>query len=277
MGVQYGLAALTSGAITAEEFVTLNEKIGGTDADNNNVAARSVADAAALPIAYRAGIVSSGANLAKLPIIDVRGWDETGIHHYWYSYAERDRLDADAGGHLTQALWRFGTALTAPAASGLTLMSFLTMDQWVSAMLTSAPKASINDVRTQAQVIAGKPASAADFCYLTSDTTYSTKVTNAATCDADPRLIPRRSPHQVAGGPRVENILKCQLRAFSTTDYAPATLSAAQVTRLQAVFPSGVCDWTKPGVGQQAPVSPLDYSAGPGGTPLPAMPTSRAS
>ena len=33
VGVQYGLKALLSGAITAEEFVTLNEKIGGFDAD----------------------------------------------------------------------------------------------------------------------------------------------------------------------------------------------------------------------------------------------------
>ena len=35
VGVQYGLKALLSGAITAEEFVTLNEKIGGVDADSN--------------------------------------------------------------------------------------------------------------------------------------------------------------------------------------------------------------------------------------------------
>ena len=46
VGVQYGLKALLSGAISAEEFVTLNEKIGGFDADGNRTAARTVADAA---------------------------------------------------------------------------------------------------------------------------------------------------------------------------------------------------------------------------------------
>ena len=46
-------------------------------------AARTVADAQALAIAYRAGIVSSGANLGKLPIIDSRGYDEQGIHYIW--------------------------------------------------------------------------------------------------------------------------------------------------------------------------------------------------
>ena len=277
VGVQYGLKALRAGAITAEEFVTLNEGIGGTDADNVLTAARSTADAAALPIAYRAGIVSNGTRLAQIPIIDQRGYDEQGIHYIWRSFSERDRLDADAGGHGNQVIWRYGTALLAPAASGLTLQSFLTMDAWLLALNTSAPKTSLNGTRTQAQVVAGKPASAFDFCYLTSDPTYSTKVTDQAVCDADARLVPHASPRQVAGGPRIENILKCTLKPLDTAEYAPAVVSAAQLTRLQAVFAGGVCDWTRPGVGQQLPVSPLDFSTGPGGVPLPTAPTSRAS
>jgi hypothetical protein len=79
VGIQYGLKALQSGATTAEEFVTLNERIGGFDADSNRIPARTVADLPALDIAYRAGIVSSGKNLGKLPILDSRGYDETGI------------------------------------------------------------------------------------------------------------------------------------------------------------------------------------------------------
>src|SRR5664279_2480464 len=58
VGVQYGLNALLSSAINPEEFVTLNEGVGGSDADSNPTAARSVADAAALPIAYKSGILS---------------------------------------------------------------------------------------------------------------------------------------------------------------------------------------------------------------------------
>src|SRR6267378_1774985 len=74
IGIQYGLNALLAGAITPEEFVTLNEKIGGFDADWNRRPARTAADLPALDIAYRAGIVSSGKNLGKLPIIDSRGY-----------------------------------------------------------------------------------------------------------------------------------------------------------------------------------------------------------
>jgi hypothetical protein len=278
VGIQYGLRALLAGAITPEEFVTLNEKIGGTDADLNRRAARSRADLPALGIAYRAGIVASGKNLGKLPIIDSRGFDETGIHYIWRSFSERARIDAANGGyHGNQVMWRYGTALlpaTAAQFTAVTLQSFLTMDHWLSSLTISAPKATLNSVRTQAQVIAAKPANAVDLCYLTGDTNFATPITDMALCDADPRLAKHSSPRQVAGGALAENILKCQLRPLDVTDYPPWIFTPAQFTRLQEAFPDGVCDWTKPGVGQQEAISPLTFAAGPGGQPLPPAPVS---
>jgi Tannase-like family of unknown function (DUF6351) len=274
VGVQYGLKALIGGAINPEEFVTLNEGVGGSDADSNWTAARAVADPAGLTIAYKSGDLSSGAQLAKLPIIDLRGWDETGIHYIWRSFAERDRLDQDGGGHGNQVMWRFGTALNAPAKLGL--QSFLTMDTWLSALVSTTPKTTVNSEHTAAQVVAAKPTTAFDLCYLTGDTTLSTPVTDQAQCDADPRLTIHGSPHQVAGGARAENILKCQLKPlnFTDADYTGIVFTANQQNRMALVFPNGVCDWSKPGVGQQAPVSPQTYAAGPGGVPLPAAPQS---
>lgn len=278
LGIQYGLGALLGGAISTEEFVTLNEKIGGFDVDANRQAARTVADAAALPIAYKSGIVASGKNLAKLPIIDSRGYDEAGIHYIWRSFSERARIDAsNANNHGNHVMWRYGTGLlpgTAAQVSAVTVQSLLTMDTWLSSLMTSAPKASMNAERTQAQVIAAKPASAVDLCYLTGDTSFATKVTDMAQCDADARLAKHASPRQVAGGALAENILKCQLKPLAFTDYGIITFSATQQSRLSALFATGVCDWSKPGVGQQDPVSPQTYKAGPGGTPLPAAPTS---
>jgi len=272
VGIEYGRNALIAGAITAEEFVTLNEKIGGFDADSNRIVARSVADLPALDIAYRSGIVSSGENLGKLPIIDSRGYDEQGIHYIWRTFSERARIDAANGGnHGNQVIWRYGTGLlpaTAAQVVAVTLESFLTMDDWLSNLLTSAPKATLNSVRTQAQVIAAKPSEAFDLCYLTGDATFSTPVTDMALCNADPRLVKHSSPRQVAGGPLTESILKCQLTALNAADYLPATFSAAQLARLYAVFPDGVCDWSRPGIGQQAAVSPLTFENGPGGAPL---------
>jgi len=281
VGIQYGLKALMAGAITPEEFVTLNEKIGGFDADANRRAARSTADLPALDIAYKAGIVSSGANLGKLAIIDQRGFDETtltpggiAIHYIWRSFGERARLDAEAGSHANQVIWRYGTGLLPTAASGISLLSFLTMDTWLSNLATSAPKSFINAERTQAQVVAAKPSTAFDFCYLFSDTTFSNKITDQALCNADTRLAIHSSPRQVAGGPLQENILKCQLKPLSFSDYGSIVFSAAQQSRLSAVFSTGVCDWSKPGVGQQAPVAPQTYQAGPGGVPLGPPPAS---
>jgi hypothetical protein len=278
VGIQYGLNAVLAGAITPEEFVTLNEKIGGFDTDANRRAARSSADLPALDIAYRAGIVSSGRNLGKLAIIDSRGWDEQGIHYIWRSFAERERIDAaNHGDHGNQVMWRYGTGLlpaTAQQVIAVTLRSLLTMDTWLSSLNVSAPKETLNSVRTHSQVIAGKPAAAVDFCFLTGDATFSTPVTDMAVCDADPRLAKHASPRQVAGGPLAENILKCRLEPLNPVDYAPVTFSSAQWARLQAAFADGVCDWSERGVGQRRARSPLTFADGPGGEPLPRAPQS---
>ena len=83
------------------------------------------------------------------------------------------------------------------------------------------------------------------------------------------------SPRQVASGPLAENILlKCQLKPLVFTDDPGITVTAGQQARLNTLFPNGVCDWSKPGVSQLDPGSPLTYAAGPGGAPLPPAPTS---
>ena len=279
VGIQYGLKALKSGAISAEEFVTLNEKIGGPDTDGNPSTARAVADADSLSIAYRAGLVSPGGNLAKVATIDTRTYDETyslplkkfGIHQYWRSYSQRARIDAAAGGHASHALWRFGPAGVPPSAG---IESFLAMDAWLTKLAISSPKEWTNAERTQQQVAAAKPTAASDLCYLSADTTFSTKVRDMATCDADPVLLPQGSPRQVAGGPLTEDILKCELKPLAASDYAPVAFSPSQWSRLQAAFAQGVCDWSKPGVGQVQTVAPMTFRGGTGGKPLGPRPAS---
>src|SRR5262249_51769448 len=150
------------------------------------------------------------------------------------------------------------------------------MDEWLSNLVATAPKATLNDVRTHAQVVAARPAGALDLCVVAGDPNFTTPVTDMALCDADLRLQKHGSPRQVAGGPLEENILKCQLKPLNPSEYAPVTFTDAQWTRLNAAFPGGVCDWSKPGVGQQEAISPLTFAAGPGGVPLPPAPTARS-
>jgi uncharacterized tannase-like protein DUF6351 len=274
VGVQYGLQALASGAITPDEFVNLNENVGGVDADSNPSPSRTVADPDALTIAYASGIVSAG-QLAKTPIIDMRGFDDAvppgpfGIHHIWRSFSLRARLDRANGNHDNLVLWRVPTPLLAPPQ--VTLQSFLTMDEWLANI-----EADRSALPRDQKVAANKPASAFDFCFLSSDPTFSTKVTDQAVCDADPRLAKHASPRQISGGPLAEDVLKCQLKPLDFTDpaYGGAAFTDAQKARLSAVFPGGVCDFTKPGVNQVPFDGPFTFQDGPGGEPLGPAPVS---
>ena len=62
------------------------------------------------------------------------------------------------------------------------------------------------------------------------------------------------NPRKEAGGPLAADILKCQLKPIDPKDYTVA-FSADERARLDAIFPGGVCDWSKPGV-NQTPVVP---------------------
>jgi hypothetical protein len=269
VGIQYGLKALVDGAITAEEFLTVNERAGGLDADANLTDARTEGNPDAIAIAYRAGIVSDGKHLAQVPILDLRGYDESGIHHTWRSYALRQRLDDANGGHKNHVMWRQGLTLFLPPNTGPSVDSLTMMDKWLTAIKADTSGDAIEDV-----VLAAKPKDATDLCWLSTDTMLTTKVTDLAQCDADPRLKAHSSPRQVAGGPLAENVLKCELKAVDAADY-DGKLTEAQIARLKDLFKDGVCDYTKPGVGQQDAESPLDFSAGPGGRPLPNPPSTK--
>jgi hypothetical protein len=264
-GIQYGLRAFAAGQISAAEFVSLNEKIGGTDLDMNPSAQRLVADADALHIAYRDGIIGDARQWAKVPIIDWRGNDNSSIHMNWRAFAVRDRLDRVNGGHGNQVIWRYGPGLLPPPQ--LMVDSLVTIDKWVAAIKSDTSNAPLEE-----KVVQHKPAEAFDFCYIGND--YTTKVTDWSKCDADPVLKYFSSPRQVAGGPLAEDVLKCQLKPLRRADY-PTALSDEQWARLSNVFADGVCDWSKPGVGMQRATPWRTFANGPGGVPMPAAPRSK--
>jgi hypothetical protein len=74
-----------------------------------------------------------------------------------------------------------------------------------------------------------------------------------------------------AGGPASEDVIKCALRPVTAADH-PA-LSAADLATLRRTFPTGVCDWAAPGVGETngtpAWLSFGDGSGGPAGAAAP--------
>lgn len=95
VGVQYGLEALNEGAIDVEEFLDLNEQIGGYDLDGQIVPERHEADPEVILRAYETGRIAMGVgDLPNIPIIDIDLYtDPTGdIHDRFRAFSLRDRI-----------------------------------------------------------------------------------------------------------------------------------------------------------------------------------------
>jgi len=275
VGLQYGLKALQAGVINGEQFVQLNEGVGGYNTDLVwSAPSRQSADPSALHTYYSGGLVSDGRQLAKVPIIDLRGNESPAgdIHSNWRPWGLRDRLDRDHGGHGNQLIYAYNSATGSSAAgAALTLKAFLTMDTWL-ANIESDPSANPIEVK----VLNNKPAGAADLCTLGTGATQADVDAAVALTDPTCPVKFEASPRQAAGGPLAENIFKCQLKplSFADPDYTGVLFSDTQKSRLQAVFPDGVCDWTEPGAGQVPVNAWTTFAAGPGGQPLGPPPAS---
>jgi hypothetical protein len=263
VGVQYGLNALKSGAITPEQFVALNAGVGGTDIDLNFTPARSQPDLVAQSIAYRTGQVTNGVELANVPIIDLRGSHNfNDIHTDYHSYVMRARLDAANGGHANQLIWTWNGSGSpffgiGPPAS-IALKSFLTIDKWLSTM-----EADKRNVPLSQKVLDDKPAAASDECFIG---TALTETTDPAACAA---AFPHFGDARLgAGEPMTDNAMQCRLKPLERADYS-VTFTDGQWTRLQQAFPDGVCDWNKPPVGFQPSIPWLTFEDGPAGQPIP--------
>ena len=268
VGVEYGLSALNAGTITPEQFVALNQSVGGTDIDLNFTTARSAPDLVAQSIAYRTGQVTNGAQLANVPIIDLRGSEHlfNDIHTDYHSYVMRARLDAANGGHGNQLIWTWDAAFVptniVPPAS-IAVKSFLTMDSWLSTI-----ESDTRDVPLSQKVLDDKPATATDECFIGP---ALTETTDPATCAA---AFPHFGDSRLAAGePLVDNAMACQLKPLDPADYS-VTFTATQWATLQQAFPNGVCDWTKPPVGYQPSIPWLTFAGGPGGEPVGPAPVS---
>src|SRR5262245_738374 len=261
VGIQYGLKILNDtgpNGISVEQFLDLNEKIGGFDQDANQVAQRTVADLIAARAAYQTGrLTNAGGGLASIPIIDFRDYNDAlpggDIHVRYHSFSTRKRLDKANGRHDNQVMVvndnRFGLYSN---ANPLLQQAILKMDRWITAI-----KADQRDLPQIEKVVQNKPADLQEGCYTRDPTpvfipeTQIREQQGATTCN---QLYPTNSfPREVAGADIAADIIKCQLKRLDPADYT-VSFSPAQWERLQKAFPSGVCDWSKPGLEEQDPL-----------------------
>jgi Tannase-like family of unknown function (DUF6351) len=209
------------------------------------VSARDVADPAALKIAYQSGRVDTGGgSLGTVPIIDWRGYfDMAGnLHDRFRSMVIRARLTESNGSAGNQVTLMFPPSGPAPVKLGelATLMN-----QWLDNIAQDTSHDS-----PQVKAAHDKPAGLTDACW----TTEGEKIVEPLTWKGKGRcndMYPAHADSRIAAGAQLtDEVLKCRVRPLNAADYTHP-LSADQIARLKAVFPQGVCDYTRPGVSQQ--------------------------
>lgn len=299
VGVQYGLQALRSRAITPEQFVDLNSRIGGLSIDAEHQAERTVADQPALQNMYRDGWLNSASNLENVAIIDHGGPDPGLAHDARWAWSMRDRLDREQGHHDNHVIWFGQFPITGDP--NYSTEALLAMDRWLTAV-----EADDRDVPVADKIVQDRPGDLRDRCSqiqgLSSKDGLNIPlagpllrqllgptldpVLEALDDGLNPVLDPALqlvvdpvlntvcgaglvgetlrtdfdTPRGVAGQSNTSDDHKCRLKPLNRNDdYGPGGLSDAQWATLQKTFPDGVCDYSKAGVGKQDTVPWLTY------------------
>jgi hypothetical protein len=250
IGVQYGLVAFNAGKISAEQFVQLNELAGGYDIDGNFIKDRFAADPEALRIAYRSGRINSGAGSANIPVI-LESWPSApkDFRNGRISmFSVRARMIA-SNGHADNQVIVTASSIMAGGA-----VFIEQMDHWLENL--AKDPAPLNREKFQRT----RPADLTDGCYKPDASWIAEPADATDSSSACNQLYPVYGTPRIATGASVtDDILKCRLKPLSSRDYAQA-LTKDQLSRLKAVFPQGVCDYGRPGVGQQPVKYWLSYA-----------------
>jgi Tannase-like family of unknown function (DUF6351) len=247
VGLQYGLGALNSGAIGVDEFLDLNEKIGGNDIDGNFVPQRSVGDPIAIRAVYESGLLDSGGGgLANVPILHSRTYNDAlgDIHDRHRDLTIRARLQKANGRFDNQVIWLApGRERNQTTGADLTSLSLDTMNKWLDNIAADPAPLSTD------KVVRNRPAEAVDAYWDGAGNKFAETATFDRASGFNKMYPVHSEPRLVAGAPLANDVVKCQLKPIKYADYK-VTFSAAQKARMAPIFQSGVCDFSKPGVEQ---------------------------
>ena len=235
VGVQYGLRGLLTGKVSVDQFIDFNEKVGGLNYEGAYVRARNAGEPFAVAAAYRGGAITQANNLDEVAIIDLRGPDPGAFHDVYRTYALRARLEREHGTAANQALWRGFVPLLGD--TNYVSQGIIAIDSWLALV----------EADTRAVPLAQK---------IIDNRNVPDRCTNgagvelpAAVCDAT--VTSYTTPRIEAGMPFTDDVMKCRLKPLRRSDYYPLLLTDTQWTRLQAIYPSGVCDYSVQGQFQQ--------------------------
>jgi hypothetical protein len=268
-GVLYGLKALRSGVITPAQFADLNARIGGSDIDSRPQPQRRAADPGTPQTAYRAGQVTQGHRLDRVPMIDLRGSANTlDIHTDYHSWELRARLDEANGHHANQVIWtwpatgNFG-GITPPAE--IRALALTTIDRWLAGI-----EADRRPLPLEAKVRLHRPSDAADSCWPAGSGRVVDPEYRGGCGTAFPHYGDARS---VAGERLSGQTVKCRTQPLRRSMLP--TLSDAEFASVRTALNGRTCDWSRRGVGHRPSQPWLSFTDGPGGRPLGPPPVSR--
>jgi hypothetical protein len=250
VGLQYGLAALNSGAISVDEFLDLNENMGGNDIDGNFIGQRSVGDPVAIRAAYESGLMNSGGGgLANVPILHARPYTDAigDIHDRHRDFTIRARLQKATGRSDNQVIW-VGPPRERNQTTGVDLaaLSLDTMTRWLDNIAADSSALSTE------KIVRNKPAEAVDAYWDAAGKKFVEPASFSGAGGFNTMYPVHSEPRLVAGAPLTNDVLKCQLKPINYGDYK-VTFNEVQKTRMKAIFTTGVCDFSKPG-GEQVPL-----------------------
>jgi hypothetical protein len=287
VGVQYGLDSLKAGQITPADFLDLNANVGSWKPSNQMVqegcpyistnpavcalvgvdiwsqrnmnlspdggttpAARREGNREAQNAAYESGMVLRGK--IDIPLIDWRNYLERRLdmHNSRQSFAARARMLEYDHHADNQVIWFTDTASNG-SRFDQTPMALEVMDEWM-ANIREHPERSVGK---------NKPDAAVDSCFDASGALIASGadvwggILDANPAGACTQLFPTYSTSQMlSGGPMTADIFACHLQsveqAIERGVYAPWLPSAEDVARLEAIFPTGVCDYRKGDLGR---------------------------
>lgn len=282
VGVQYGLGALVNGDLSPAEFLDLNAFVGGwkdqadmvqegcpfieqlcedaaqfdpwssrnmmLSTDGVTPAPRTEADEGAIQAVMESGLYYTGE--LNIPTIDWRNYRERELdmHNTVQSFATRARIREAGSPEGNMVIW-FTDIVPFEYRHDQTMLAFEIIDEWM-ANLKKFPGMS---------VVGARPSRAVDSCFdAAGELIYAGADAWWGILDDRPagpcteRFHIYSTSRIVAGAPITGDVYKCALQsvdeAIAKGLYGDWQPSATERARLMEIFPTGVCDYSQPGV-----------------------------
>ena len=162
------------------------------------------------------------------------------IHMLIHQFSTRERL-IKANGHADNQVMQIGGGWGLEESDNSLRELFEAMDEWLLEI-----KSDQRYLTLEEKVVDNRPLTLNDACWHESDGAFI-KIEELQTFRGDSRcnnLYPAYlTPRHVAGAPLSNDIVTCQLRPLSPSDYGVG-FTPDQYRELEAIFSGGVCDWT---------------------------------